>query len=141
MIRKDYILRMIEEIGKIIAAILGLLKKGDVEQAQKLYLGALRRAFDLEEDKVLDMDVDQLRAIFENQFGESFEGLEIIAGLLVKGGDIHLENSDENKAESCYLKALSLYNLVEMESGTYSLNRQAEMKKVTQLIDVLKKRV
>ena len=141
MIRKDYILRMIEEIAKVIAAILGLLKKGDVEQAQKLYAGALNRAFNLDEDRVLDMDVEQLRAIFENQFGESYEGLEIIAGLLVKGGDIHLENNDENKAELCYLKSLSLYNLVEMESGTYSLNRQAEMRKVTQLIDALKDRV
>ncbi len=141
MIRKDYILRMIEEIAKVIAAILGLLKDGKTQQAQKLYSEALKRAFDLEEDRVLDMEVDQLRAVFENQFGESFEGLEIIAGLLVRGGDIHLANGNEGKSEICYLKALSLYNLVEMESGIYSINRQFEMKKLTQLIDEIKGRV
>lgn len=138
MIRQDYILKMIEEISKMISIILGLLKKGDVKQAQKLYAESLQRAFNLDEDRILEMDVNQLRAIFESQFGESFEGLEVIAALLVKGGDIHLNKEHKDNAELCYLKALSLYNLVEIESGTFSLNRQAEMGKLTQLIDQLK---
>ena len=137
MIRKDYILRMIEEIGKMIAIILGLLKKEDVAQAQSLYNEGLSRVFELEEDDVLDKEVDQLRYIFENKFGESFEGLEVIAGLLVKGGDIHIKDDDEEKAKQCYLKALHLYNLVEIESGTFSSNRQYDMNKLTQLIDQL----
>ncbi len=138
MIRKDYILRMIEEIGKMIAIILGLLKKGEIKQAQKLYNDGLQRALNMNEDSMLEMDVNQLRAIFEHEFGESYEGLEVIAGLLVQGGHIHLAADDEDRAEACYLKALALYNLVEIESGTYSLNRQAEMGKLTQHIDQLK---
>ena len=138
MIRQDYILRMIEEIGKMIAAILGLLKKGEVTQAQRLYSEGIKRAFNMDDDRVLEMSVDKLRLIFENQFGESFEGLEIMAGLISKGGDIQLKNNNHEKAEQCYLKALELFNLVEMESQTFSLSRQAEMGKVTQLVDQLK---
>jgi len=36
MYQKDYILRMVEMIGDLIAAFLGLLKKGDLDQAEKL---------------------------------------------------------------------------------------------------------
>lgn len=138
MIRKDYILRMIEEIGKMIAAILGLLKNGEIKQAQNLYAQGLKRALNLDEDKILEMNVGELRAIFEDQFGESYDGLEIIAGLISKGGDIHLRGNNTDKAERCYIKAIELYNLVELESQTFSLSRQAEMGKVTQLIDQLK---
>jgi hypothetical protein len=33
MYQKDYILRMIEMLGEMIAGILGLIKKGEFEQA------------------------------------------------------------------------------------------------------------
>lgn len=135
MIRKDYILRMIEEIGKMIAAILGLLKNENVQQAKKLYDEGLVRIFDLGEDDILEKEAGQLRVVFENQFGESFEGLEVVANFLVKGGDIHIKSGDEAKAKRCYVKALELYNIVEIESATFSLNRQADMGKVSQLID------
>ena len=36
MYQKDYILRMVEMIGDLIVAFLGLLKKGDLDQAEKL---------------------------------------------------------------------------------------------------------
>ncbi|MGQ1783571.1 MULTISPECIES: hypothetical protein [unclassified Saccharicrinis] len=129
---------MIEEIGKMIAAILGLLKEGKIEQAQKLYSEGIKRSLDLDEEAILIKDTDQLRNIFEDKFGESFEGLEVMAGLLVQGGDIHVRNNDDERAKSCYIKALQLYNLVEIESGAFSLERQANMGKVNQLINQLK---
>ena len=134
MIRRDYILRMIEEIGKMIAAILGLLKKEQVLEAQKLYREGINRAFDMDENALLEASVNELKAIFEQKFGESFEGLEVVAGLLERGGDIHLKNEDENKTRLCYQKALELYKLAEIESGSFSLDRQAKMNKLTQII-------
>ncbi len=134
MIRKDYILRMIEEIGKMIAVLLGLLKNGETTQAQFLYEGGLKRIFNLDEDQVLEKDTAILRALFENEFGESYEGLEVIAQLISRGGDIHLQEKDAEKAKKCYLKAMELYNLVEIESGSFSINRQADMGKVAQLL-------
>lgn len=121
---------MIEEIGKMIAAMLALLSKGDTEEAQKLYIQGLKRGFDINEDTMLDMDIRQLRAVLENKFGESFEGLEVLAGLISAGGDLHLKNHDQEKAKECYLKSMQLYKLVDLESATYSLARQAQMGKV-----------
>ncbi len=137
MIRKDYILRMIEEIGKMIAIMLGLLNKGENQQAQKLYAEGLKRSLDLDEDAILNMEVGQMRIIFEDRFGESFEGLEVLAGLLVAGGDMHVKNKHCSKAKSSYVKAMQLYSLVESESGTYSVSRQAQMSKMLQLIEQL----
>jgi hypothetical protein len=46
MYQKDYILRMIEMLGDLIAGILGLIKKGEFEKAadklENLYLGMLK---------------------------------------------------------------------------------------------------
>lgn len=129
---------MIEEIGKMIAIILGLLKKGEVKQAQNMYEVGLKRALNLGEDEMLELNVEQLKTIFEDKFGESYEGLEIVAALLSKGGDIHMKVNDDQRAERCYFKSLELYNLIELESQTFSLSRQADMSKVTQLLDQLK---
>lgn len=134
MIRKDYILRMIEEIGKMIAVMLGLLNKGEIKQAQKLYAEGLKRSLDLDEDAILNMEVEQLRTIFEDRFGESYEGLEVLAGLLAAGADMHVKNEQYSKAKSSYIKAMQLYELVESESATYSVSRQAQMTKLMQLI-------
>ncbi len=137
MIRRDYILRLIDEIAKMIAAILGLLKEEKIQQAQDLYSTGLKRAIDKDEDEILDMNLDQLRGVFENKFGESHQGLEVLARLLVSGGDIHLKNNYDEKARSCYLKALQILNVVEIESNSFSIERQSSIKKVTQLIDQL----
>ena len=137
MIRKDYILRMIEEIGKMIAIILGYLKKEQIHQAHKLYKEGLQRALNLDEDSILEKSADELIAVFENKFGQSYEGIELIASLLARGGDIHLKNKNNQSAKKCYLKALELYNIVEIASGTFSIARQSDMSKVTQMIDQL----
>lgn len=137
MIRKDYILRMIEEIGKMIAIMLGLLNKGENQQAQKLYAEGLKRSLDLDEDAILSMEADQLRTIFEDKFGESFEGLEVLAGLFAAGGDMYVKNKHYGKAKLSYVKAMQLYHLVETESSTYSVSRQAQMSKVQQLMGQL----
>jgi hypothetical protein len=49
MYQKDYILRMIEMLGDLIAAILGLIKKGDYNQASErlgsIYYDTLKEDF------------------------------------------------------------------------------------------------
>lgn len=139
MIRKDFILRMIEEVAKTIGVLLGLIKKGDTDAALKLYSDALARVFkNYDEDFILSQDVEALKLLFENEFGESFEGMEVVARLIGKGGDIHLAKENEEKAVLCYVKALEIYNMVELESGTYSFTRQKEMQELTQMVDQIK---
>ncbi len=139
MLRKDFILRMIEEVAKTIGILLGLIEKGDTDAALKLYSDALGRVFkNYDEDFILSQDVNALKLLFDNEFGESFEGMEVVARLIVKGGDIHLAKENEEKAEKCYIKALEIYNMVELESGTYSFTRQMEMQQLTQMIDQIK---
>ncbi len=137
MIRRDYILRMIDEMVKLIAALLGLLKKGEIEQAQKIYNEGILRALDMDEDTLLQIDLDKLVTIFEVKYGESYEGLETIATLLSRGGDIHLKSGDELRSKQCYFKSLEILNLVELKSDSFSLNRQAEMNKLNQLLHQL----
>lgn len=138
MLRKDYILRMIEEMVQMITKILGLLKNGESVKAYSIYTEGLQRILKLNEDELFSLDVDKIRFKFENEYGESFLGLENLADLIVKGGDIHIASNDEGRAEKCYIKALELLNVIEMESGIFSLNRQAKMVKVTQLLDQIK---
>jgi predicted negative regulator of RcsB-dependent stress response len=138
MIRKDYILRFIEEIAKTIGIILGLLEEKKNKEAQLLYGQTIKKILNVEEEKVLDMSVDQLKMNFENKFGENYLGLETVANLIARGGDIQLKNGDESQAMQYYLKSLQLYNIIEMKSGLFSLLRQTEMGKVSQLIDQIK---
>ena len=92
----------------------------------------------MDEDKLLQMSTDQIRFIFENEYGESFLGLETLTSLIARGGDIHLAGGNEVKAEQCYMKAMELFNVIEIESGTFSLDRQAQMGKISQLLYQIK---
>jgi hypothetical protein len=57
MYQKDYILRMLEMLATLIAGILGLIKKGDLQQASHALENACRdreaRAYSLEDQSRL----------------------------------------------------------------------------------------
>jgi hypothetical protein len=81
MYQKDYILRMIEMLGDLIAGILGLIKKGEFEKAKEklenLYYGMLKEdsAFfrDIPENELTD------RLLYQHNYNNGH--LEVLAEL------------------------------------------------------------
>jgi len=123
MFQKDYILRMVEMIGDLIAALLGLIKKGDLEQAEKIlergYLELLRR------------DASFFQLIPKEQLTDKLLGdhhytnghLEVLSELFFAEAMLSEAQNKLNNSLICYEKSLTLLEFLEKEDKTWSAKR------------------
>jgi hypothetical protein len=137
MYQKDYILRMIEMLGDLIAAILGLIKKGDYNQASER-LGNIY--YDM-----LKEDASFFRAIPEDDLTHKLlqdhnytnGHLEILAELF--NAEAELELAQGNRAGSLEYsrKSLLLFEFIDVEQKTYTQERINKMATIRNRIKAL----
>ncbi len=124
MFQKDYILRMIEMIGDLIATLLGLIKKGDLKQAEKIlergYIELLRK----EAAFFQVIPKDQLTTLLIEEHNYEHGHLEILAELFF--AEATLSEAQQKLAYSliCYEKSLILLEFLETEDKTWSAKRE-----------------
>ncbi len=139
MYQKDYILRMIEMIGDLIALILGLVKKGDPEQAAKIlergYFDLLRRdsAFFLQipKEKLTD------KLIGEHNYEKVH--LEVLAELFFAEATLAEAQHRNVFCLDCYEKSRILLEFLEQEDMTWSEKREERKAVLEQKILELKR--
>ena len=139
MYQKDYILRMIEMLGQLIAGILGLIKKGNFEQAEdkleNLYYTMLK------EDSAFfrDIPIDELTDRLLHGHNYTNGHLEVLAELFNTEAELCLAQG--NMAGSlCYSrKSLKLFEFIDKEYKTYSQERIDKMNAILQRIATLEK--
>ena len=137
MYQKDYILRMIEMIGQLIAAILGKIKKGDYEKASEL-LGNIY--YD-----VLKEDASFFRNLTENELSKDLlqqhnytnGHLEILAELFNAEAELCLAKRDRSGSITYSKKSLILFEFIDTDQKTYSLERINRMESIRKRIDEL----
>jgi hypothetical protein len=130
MYQKDYILRMIEMLGELIRAILGLIVKGNFQQAeQKLneaYLTFLRKDasfFHL-------IPLEKLTSTLLTEHNYTNGHLEILAELF--HAEARLQDARGNLSESLamYEKSLALFSFADENIRTYSEDRIEKIEKI-----------
>jgi hypothetical protein len=110
-VQRDYIERMIEQVGQAFAQILELVRAGDLDPAlivvyktRDLVLGPMR--------PVLER-VDAASAV--DLVGKyELDRLRMYAALLGEEGAIHERRGESAKAEQCYRRALDLYAAISL---------------------------
>jgi len=123
MFQKDYILRMVEMIGDLIAALLGLIKKGDLEQAEKI----LERGY----FELLRRDASFFQLIPKEQLTDKLLGdhhytnghLEVLSELFFAEAMLSEAQNKLNNSLICYEKSLTLLEFLEKEDKTWSAKR------------------
>ena len=124
MFQKDYILRMVEMIGDLIAAILGLIKKGDLDQAEKIlergYFELLRR----EASFFLLIPKEQLtdKLIGEHHYQNGH--LAVLAELFFAEASLSEAQHKMDYSLTCYEKSLLLVLFLEQDDKTWSAKRE-----------------
>jgi hypothetical protein len=127
MFQKDYILRMVEMIGDLIAALLGLIKKGDLEQAEKIlergYIELLRReaAF----FQAIPKEKLTTTLLTEHNYEEGH--LAVLAELFFAEGTLSEAQKKLPYSLSCYEKSLILLEFLEQEDKTWSAKREGRI--------------
>jgi len=123
MYQKDYILRMIEMLGQLIAGILGLIKKGNFTQAEdkleQLYYTMLKEDSAIFKDIPLDELTDRL--LHKHNFTNGH--LEVLADLFNAEAELRLAKDDKPGSLEYSQKSLRLFEFIDAEYKTYSQER------------------
>jgi len=137
MFQKDYILRMVEMIGEFIAMILGLLKRGDLEQAERVlergYMDFLRQ------DAVFfhSLSNEKLTTGLIEEHHYQHGHLSVLAELFFAEGELCDAQKKLDRAKKCYEKSLVLLEFLEKEDRTWSEKREERISVIRKKIAAL----
>jgi hypothetical protein len=135
-VRKDYLLRLIEEFFNFLSKIMKL--KGEKQYDQALAL------IDETSFSVLHVDINELvsNETFFSQITEdknfSLDQIEILAELLKVKADINQELNAVFTAINLYEKSLFLFDHVQVTSKDYSLTRANRIQEINYFLLNLK---
>jgi hypothetical protein len=124
MYQKDYILRLIEQVAKAIAVILGLISKKQyleaLEEAKKAYLNYLN----IETSYLDSVPPDNMGEILQKETEMGHHELEIIGKLLKLEGDAFIGQGKNEDARNKYLRGLSILEYINNTKNTeFSIER------------------
>jgi hypothetical protein len=133
MPKEDYLLRYLEKLSRVIAAMLGLRIKGLPDESLHLADETYKDMLDLNvaEIGVLSAEVFQ-EIIRKHAYTNSY--LEIITELTHETAHSFREKGEEENAKRFYGKALQLYYLLNEKDKTFSFEREqiiAELEELT----------
>ena len=137
MYQKDYILRMIEQFGVLIAGVLGLIKKGEFEPAGEqltdLYYTMLKK------DAAFFRGIPEAELTKKLLHDHNYTNghLEILAELF--NAEAELELAQGNKAGTLEYskKSLLLFEFIDTEYKTYLAERINKMETIRERIKTL----
>ena len=136
MEQKDYILREIEKIGTLISAFrqkifgdsknFAITLENQIENSKGMLLNEMNFDF----DKFLTLNTENLNEYISHFVGFSVENIELLAECLSQIG--FDDNCDSSKM---YLeKSLQLYELCNLKSKSYSLEREANINSIKSVL-------
>jgi hypothetical protein len=130
MYQKDYILRMIETLAQVIAAILKFIKSGDLHQASQVLQNAYGMAFHNEAVKLKTLPEEGLVDTLLQEYLYTNGHLEMLAELFYADAELLLAENKISESMSYYRKSLALLEHVDKEYRSYSQERQDRMQAI-----------
>jgi hypothetical protein len=127
MYQKDYILRMIEMLGDLIAGILGLIRKGEFIKAEQslenLYIDFLKQ----DASFFQNIPKEELTGKLLQEHNYTNSHLEILAELFNTQAELLSAKGNQKESLTYYEKSLLLFEFLENESNIFSLEKQTKI--------------
>ena len=121
MYQKDYILRMLEIIGELVARIIGLILKKDLQQASVLLESAYRDFLKEDASYFQKLPKEQLTNKLLVEHDYTNDHLRILAELFYAEAKLSAAKKNETSSFEYYEKSLLLFEFLEEHSTSYSL--------------------
>jgi hypothetical protein len=139
MYQKDYILRMIEMLGDLLAAILGLIRKGDyikaTDRLSKIYYDMLKQ--DASFFRTIPEDDLTHKLLEEHNYANGH--LEILAELFNTEAELEMAQGNRSGCLGYSRKSLKLFKFIDIEQKTFSTERLKKMADIEKRIKILQK--
>ncbi len=133
MPKEDYLLKYLEKLSRVIAAMFGFRDKGFPEDALQLADEAFKELLKLDVDELAIMPLEKfISTIKENNYSSSY--LELMAQLAEETAKSLILNGKNNDSLQFYAKSLNLFYLLNEKDKTFSFDREKKIKELELLI-------
>lgn len=132
MTQKDYILRIFEEIGRIIAQVIYLRQMKDYQGAHELIDEQLKQTVGMGSGFLHSMSDETLLSMLTTLGMLNIDKCWLVATLLKAEGELYKEQQDENSSYQSYLKACNLFL-----EALYHQYKQKHIEKVEELEELI----
>jgi hypothetical protein len=141
MYQRDYIMRMIEELVAAIGRILGLIRKGDYQQATQSLENAYYDMLKQDASFFQNIPKEELttKLLREHHFTNGH--LEILSELFYAQAELFYAQGKHANGLEFYEKSSVLLDFVVKESKTYSAEKQSRLEILKERINQLKNTV
>jgi len=127
MYQKDYILRMIEMMMKFIGEFLGLLKKGDLEEASEQLAEAYNTFLKEDASFFYKIPKEELTQKLLKEHNYTNGHLEVLAELFNAEAELRNARNDKPGCLEFSEKSLILFGFIDREYKTLSMERINKM--------------
>lgn len=138
MYQRDYVLRMIEMIGELIALILGLLKKKNTKKASQILENAYRDFLKEDASFFRSLPKDKLTNSLLQEHNYTDEHLQVLAELFYAEAEIQNAKEQKTLANEYYEKSLILFRFVAENSTMFSLSLENKINIIENKINCCK---
>jgi hypothetical protein len=139
MYKRDFIMRMIQMLGEVIARILGQIRKGDYQQASQNLENAYNEFLKQDAAFFRTIPKEKLTDILLREHNYNFGHLEILSELFYAEAELLYAQGNQIESTIYYEKTLLLYEFVDKESKSFSIDKQLKMSKIKDRLEQLKK--
>ena len=109
MLRKDFIIRQIEEFGKVLALIIGYKKQNEWTKFEEEIKNAIQKFSSLEMNEIENLNIDFFVSEIVNREGLSLDQKKIIANLMYEKLYFYLFKNETENYSQLKAKCLLLY--------------------------------
>lgn|SRR5574343_1449109 len=109
MLKKDYIIRLTEEFGKFLSVLMGLRKKGEWKEFERVLNELVSKFTGTEIEWVETLENENFLKNLSEKYNLSGEKLKILADLLYEKGMAFSNQNNEINSANCLYKAYLIY--------------------------------
>jgi hypothetical protein len=135
MIRKDYLLRYFEELGQVLAKLMGFKEKGDFMGGLELLNETFSSMLHINSGDLNRISSDKLVSYLTDDLQFTLTQVSLVAELLFQEAELYNQLAKQEDANSRYRKVLILYNYINREEKAYSIEREQRSEMIRQLLD------
>lgn len=134
MYHKDFIMKMIEMIAEVVARILGLINKGDPEQAARLLENSFQEFLKKDASFFRKLPKEKLTNDLLEIHNYTNDHLSILAELFIADAELEFARSNFKVSLENFEKAQFILNFIDKESNNFSLDRKSKIEKIEKRI-------
>ncbi len=134
MSSKDFITRYFEQLGKVLAAILGFRENKEYELAEKAVDQQLHELFHLDNNQILALSTKEIIGLVVSNKSIAFDAERTLAELIYQLSLTYDAKGETDKAMVCGGKALAIFQLIDEQCGYFSLDIQERIASLNHIL-------